>query len=452
MKKSILLAATIAGSGVGLMAASKKTDKNVLLIIVDDLNNTLGCYGHPIVKTPNIDRLAKQGIIFNDAYCNYPVSGPSRSSFLTGLYPESVDILDNQKRLASVLDEKITLPYLFKLNGFHTMGLGKIFHGKSNENDPKCWDEEYAYGPTKLGQTGEGRNISNGALKWCEWMAANGDDEDLQDGQNARKAVEFIKSPKDKPFFLAVGFHKPHDPFIAPKKYFDMYPLEICNPPVLPEGWQPPYKHTMPNETAVFNKFTDQDKREFLRSYYACTSYMDAQVGKLLKALEESGQLDNTLIVFFGDHGYHLGEHNWWNKVTLYQKGTNAPFIVAGQSVGKKGIVSNSMFEFVDLYPTFADIFNLKQTPVYLEGKSFKKTLKNPGKPFRSSVNAVVRRGEKLGRMVKNEQWRYVEWDDAKMGVELYNQKNDPMEYNNLAGDPAYKPVLDEMKKLIRRL
>jgi arylsulfatase A-like enzyme len=379
MNKSIILAAAIAGTGTAQLTAAKKADKNILLIVVDDLNNTLGCYGHPIVKTPNIDRLAKQGVIFNNAYCNYPVSGPSRSSFLTGLYPETVTILDNQKRLASVLDDKITLPYLFKLNGFHTMGLGKVFHGKSNENDPKCWDEEYAYGPTKLGETGEGRNISNGALKWCEWMAANGDDEDLQDGQNARKAVEFIKQKKEKPFFLAVGFHKPHDPFIAPKKYFDMYPLEICNPPVLPEGWQPPFKHTLPNETAIFNKFTDQDKREFLRSYYACTSYMDAQVGKVLKALEETGQLDNTLIVFFGDHGYHLGEHNWWNKVTLYQKGTNAPFIMAGSSVGEKGMTSNAMFEFVDLYPTFADIFNLKQTPTYLEGKSFKKVLKKPG-------------------------------------------------------------------------
>jgi len=451
MNKSILLAATVAGTGLLHVQAAKKTDKNVLLIIVDDLNTTLGCYGHPLVKTPNIDRLANQGVIFNNAYCNYPVSGPSRSSFLTGLYPESTTILDNQKRLVSVLGDKITLPYLFKLNGYHTMGLGKVFHGKSEENDPKSWDEEYAYGPTKLGETGEGRNISNGALKWCEWMAANGTDEDLQDGQNAAKAVEFIKRKKDKPFFVALGLHKPHDPFIAPKKYFDMYPLEICSPAIIPNGWNPPFKHTLPNETVIFNKFTDQDKREFLRSYYACTSFMDAQVGKVLKALEESGQLNNTLIIFMGDNGYHLGEHNWWNKVTLFQKGTNPPFIVYGQSVGKKGVVSNSMFEFVDLYPTLADIFKLKNTPGYLEGKSFAKMLKNPAKPFRKSVTAVVNRGKMLGRMVKNAQWRYVEWDDAKMGVELYNQQDDPIEYNNLANDPKYKSVIDGMKKLIRR-
>ncbi len=451
MNKSILLVATAVGSGIIPVTAAKKTDKNVLFIIVDDLNTTLGCYGHPIVKTPNIDRLAAMGVQYNNGYCNYPVSGPSRSSFLTGLYPETTTVLDNRKTLASVLGNRITLPYLFKQNGFETMGLGKVFHGKSADNDPKAWDEEYAYAPTKLGETGERRNISNGALSWCEWMAANGTDEDLQDGQSARTAVKFIKKPKDKPFFLALGLHKPHDPFIAPKKYFDMYPLEICTPPALPEGWIPPFKHTLPNETAIFNKFTDQDKREFLRSYYACTSYMDAQVGKVLKALEESGQMDNTLIIFMGDNGYHLGEHNWWNKVTLFQKGTNPPFIVAGQSVGKKGIKSNSMFEYVDIYPTLADIFNLKNTPNYLQGKSFKKMLLNSSKPFRKSVSAVVRRGEMLGRMVKNENWRYVEWDDAKMGVELYNQKNDPIEYKNLAIDPAYKSVLDEMKKLMHK-
>jgi iduronate 2-sulfatase len=451
MRKSILVAATLAGSGFGLLTAEKKADKNVLFIIVDDLNTTLGCYGHPVVKTPNIDRLASMGVQFNNAYCNYPVSGPSRSSFLTGLRPETTTILDNRKTLESVLGDRITLPYLFKQNGFYTMSIGKVFHGKNEENDVKAWDEVHGFGPTAIGKTGEKRNMTGGALKWCEWMAANGTDEDLEDGQNARKAVEFIKSKKEKPFFLALGFQKPHDPFIAPKKYFDMYPLEICNPPVLPEGWTPPFKHTLPNETAIFNKFTDQDKREFLRSYYACTSFMDAQLGKVLDALEASGQLDNTLIFFFGDHGYHLGEHNWWNKVTIFEKGTNAPFIVAGQSVAKKGVVSNSMFEFIDIYPTLADVMKLKDTPSYLEGKSFKKMLKNPTKPFRNFTSSVVSRGAMLGRMVKNTEWRYIEWDDAKKGVELYDQQNDPIEYHNLANDPAYSKVLDKMKKLMHK-
>ena len=427
----------------------KKTDKNVLFIIVDDLNTTLGCYGHPLVKTPNVDKLANMGVRFKHAYSNYAVCGPSRGSFLTGLKPESIGILDNRTPLQSVLGDKITLPSLFRQNGFYTMSLGKIFHGSKDHNDPNAWDEIYGYSATALGKKGETRNITDGVLKWCHWKAAEGDDEDQADGQIAKKAVEFIKAEKEKPFFLAVGFHKPHDPFIAPKKYFDMYPLEDCDPPELPEGWTPPYKHTLPGATTVFNKFTDQDKREFLRSYYACTSFMDAQVGKLLDALKESGQMENTLIVFFGDHGYHLGEHNWWNKVTVFEKGTNPPFIIAGQSVGQKGVDADAMFEYIDIYPTMANLFQLKNTPEYLEGKSFAEVIKDPALPFREEVRAIISRGEMLGRMVKNENYRYVEWDNGKKGRELYDQKNDPIEYNNLAENPEYLSVVSEMRTLL---
>lgn len=426
-----------------------KTDKNVLFIIVDDLNTTLGCYDHPLVKTPNIDKLASSGIKFNHAYCNYGVCGPSRGSFLTGLKPESIGILDNRTPLQNVIGDKITLPALFRQNGFYTMSLGKIFHGSKNHNDPKAWDEIYGYSPTELGKTGEERNMTDGVLKWCHWQAAEGDDEDQPDGQIAKKAVEFIKEKKEKPFFLAVGFHKPHDPFIAPKKYFDMYPLEDCTPPVLPEGWEPPYKYTLPGETKTFNKFTEQDKREFLRSYYACTSFMDAQVGKIIQALKESDQLDNTLIVFFGDHGYHLGEHNWWNKVTIFEKGTKAPFIISGNAVSKKGVESDAMFEYIDIYPTLANLFQLKNTPEYLEGASFAEILGNPSAQFRSEVRAIVNRGKMKGRMVKNEKYRYVEWGHGEKGRELYDQKNDPIEYNNLAEKSEYSEVVKEMKELL---
>ena len=430
-------------------ADEKKTDKNVLFIVVDDLNTTLGCYGHPVVKTPNIDKLAERGVRFNHAYCNYSVCGPSRGSFLTGLRPESIKVLDNRTPLKGVLGDKITLPYLFKMNGYYTMSLGKVFHGPKEDNDPKAWDEIYAYSATDIGKTGVGRNMTGDVLKWCQWMAAEGDDEDQADGQNAKKAVEFIKTKREKPFFLAVGFHKPHDPFIAPQKYFDLYPLEICRPPVLPEGWKPPYKHTLPGETVTFNKFTDLDKREFLRSYYACTSFTDAQIGKLVAALEETGQLENTLIILFGDHGYHLGEHNWWNKVTIFEKGTNAPFIMAGQSVGQKGAVSDAMFEYVDIYPTLANLFHLKNTPGDLEGKSFAEVVNNPKLPFRNEVRAIIGRGNMLGKMVKNKNYRYIEWDNGKMGKELYDQENDPVEYNNLAENPGYSNVIVEMKKLL---
>lgn len=454
MKNTILLLTAIAGNCFGqptrdIESERPEADRNVLFIVVDDLNTTLGCYGHPVVNTPNIDRLAQMGIRFNHAYCNYAVSGPSRSSFLTGLRPETINVLDNNTPLQSILGDRVTLPYLFKKNGFYTMSLGKVFHRDKEYNDPKAWDEIYSFTPTTVGKKGESRNMTAGALKWCEWMAAEGVDEDQADGQIAEKAVEFIKSEKDKPFFLAVGFHKPHDPFIAPKEYFDMYPLEICDPPGIPPGWQPPYNHTLPGETAVFNNFTDQDKREFLRSYYACVSFLDAQVGKLLKALEETNQLDNTLIVFFGDHGYHLGEHNWWNKVTIFEKGTNAPFIIAGQSVRVKGLVSDAMFEYIDIYPTLAELMKLNNTPQYLEGKSFAEMVYDPSKPFRSEVRAIVRRGEMLGHMVKTAKWRYVEWDNGLKGNELYDQITDPIEYNNLAGNIEYADLISELRTLL---
>jgi uncharacterized sulfatase len=435
------------------VAEEKKSDKNVLFIVVDDLTMTLGTYGHPIVKTPNIDRLAKMGVQFNNAYCNFAVCNPSRSSLLTGLRPETTTITNNVKPLQSILGDKVTLPALFKQNGFYTMSLGKIFHTpEEKHNDLKAWDEILNFETTPLGKKGESRNITDGALKWCEWQATEGDDEDQRDGQIAQRASEFIRNKQEQPFFLAVGFHKPHDPFVAPKKYFDMYPIEELDVHNPPESWSPPYEHTLPKQTKVFNKFSEQDKKEFLRSYYACSSFMDAQVGKLLDALEESGQMDNTLIVFFGDHGYHLGEHNWWNKVTLFEQGTGAPFIVAGQSVGKKGVKSKSMFEFVDIYPTLAEVLGLKNVPNYLEGKSFANVIHNPSEPFRKEVRAIIRRGDMLGKSVKNKQWRYIEWDDGKQGVELYDQNSDPLEYDNLAQNHEYSDVVTEMATLLHHL
>ncbi len=437
-------------AGRGSNGEQETNRPNVVFIVVDDLNNTLGCYGHPVVQTPHVDRLAEEGILFENAHCNYAVCNPSRSSFLSGLYPETIGILDNRVALQSVIDDRITMPALFRQNGYYTMSLGKVFHTNAEKhNDFSAWDEILGFGTTETGKKGESRNMSDGELKWCWWQAAEGDDMDQPDGQLAAKAVEFINGEHDKPFFLAVGFHKPHDPFIAPAKYFDLYPLEDCTPPALPEGWEPPYAHTLPNQTDIFNEFTEQDKREFLRSYYACTSFMDAQVGKVVEALETSGLMENTLIVFFGDHGYHLGEHNWWNKVTIYEKGTNAPFIISGPLTGKQGVRSEAMFEFVDIYPTLAEFAGLDSVPSHLEGESFAEVIADPSLPFRSEVRAVVNRGPMLGRTVKNAAWRYTEWDNGERGNELYDQVNDPVEYINLADDKDYTEVVQEMRELL---
>lgn len=457
MNKLILILA-IVSFGIGCKHSVKnkenkevKTDKNILFIIVDDLNTTLGTYGHQIVKTPNIDQLAENGIKFTQAHCNFAVCGPSRGSLLSGVLPQNIGIVDNRTPLQDVLEGRVTLPNLFKQNGYHTVSIGKVFHGNKNgHGDNQAWDEIYNFKDTELGETGKKRNLTDDKVKWCWWQMREGTDLDQQDGQNAQKAIEILKTRHDKPLFLALGFSKPHDPFVAPKKYFDMYPLEECNPPKLPEAWKPVYPHSFSNRAyhEIFKNFTDQDKREFLRAYYACTSFMDAQLGKVIKGLEESGKLDNTLIVFFGDHGYHLGEHNWWNKVTIYEKGTKTPFIIAGNAVGKKGVESDAMFEFIDIYPTLADLFDL-QAPAHIEGKSFKSVINDPSKSFRSEVRAITRRGDKFGAMVKNKDWRYIEWDNGEKGQELYDQHNDPFEYNNLADDPEYSKVLNEMKNLI---
>ncbi|MFY0626768.1 MAG: sulfatase [Reichenbachiella sp.] len=426
------------------------TDKNVLFIIVDDLKPVLGTYDHPLVKTPNIDALAKSGVQFNNAHCNFAVCGPSRGSFMTGLRPETLGILDNTTPLQPRIVGKPTLPHLFKLNGFETLGIGKTFHDKEPDHeDAKAWDAYFKFESTELGMQGERRNFVEGKMPWCYWQATEGTDDDQEDGLIAKKAVELIKTKRDKPFFLAVGLKKPHDPYVAPKKYFDMYPLEKCDPHEVPEGWTAPYPHTLLKWSKEFSNFTDTDKREFLRSYYACVSFMDAQIGRIMDALKQSGQLDNTLVVFFGDHGYHLGEQGWWNKVTVYEEGTNAPFIMAGNSVGKKGIKSKAMFEFIDIYPTMAELMGLQDVPDYLEGKSFASVVKDPELPFKDQIYAVTRRGDMLGRMVKNKDWRYIEWDFGKQGAELYNQIEDPLEYNNLAQSAKYSMVVDEMKKLL---
>ncbi len=427
-----------------------KTDKNVLFIIVDDLKPTLGTYGDQLAITPNIDLLAKDGVQFNNAYCNFAVCGPSRSSFLTGLRPESLGILDNITNLQPVIGDRKTLPHLFKANGYETIGIGKTFHDQNPlQEDEEAWDAYYKFETNELGNQGEKRNVTNGTFPWCYWQMTEGTDLDQQDGQVTQKAVDLIKMKRDNPFFLAVGLHKPHDPFVAPKKYFDMYPLENCAPPEMPEGWETAYPYSIPGGKKVFDLMTDQDKRELRRSYYACTSFMDAQVGRIIDALKESGQYENTLIVFFGDHGYHLGEHEWWNKVTVYEEGVNAPFIVKGNAVGKTGVKSSAMFEFVDIYPTLVELMRLKDAPEYMEGKSFASLLADPESSFKDAVYATTLRGDITGSMVKTKDWRYIQWDKGEKGEELYHQGNDQQEYTNVAMNPENGEVIAQMKALL---
>ena len=424
--------------------------RNVLFIAVDDLNHSLGCYGHSVVKSPNIDELAWRGVRFDRAYCQFPVCNPSRSSLLTGLRPDITGVLNNTTPFRSKLPEVITLPQLFRNHGYFTARLGKIFHGRASTDDPKAWDVTSDPKPTRRGQKGQGRNLTGGRVKWCRWLAAEGGDEDQPDGQVAAEAIRLLEQRGQSPFFLAVGFYKPHDPFIAPKRYFDLYPLERLKPPQDPSDRSPELPQAIASGwKAEFNRFTNRERQEFMRAYYAGISFMDAQVGKIIAAMDRLRLWHNTTVVFFGDHGYHLGERGWWNKNTLFELSARAPLIVVTPDMKNPGVHCSRIVEFVDIYPTLADLHGLP-APGNLAGTSFKPLLNDPNLSGKKMAFTQVQRGRIAGRSVRTERWRYNEWDEGRQGVELYDHDNDPGEYYNLAHDPRHAQTITELKKLLR--
>lgn len=433
---------------------------NILFIAVDDLRNDLGCYGHPQVQTPNIDRLARRGVRFDRAYCQYPVCNPSRTSLLTGLRPDATGVLDNNTNFRTKLPDVVTLPQLFRQHGYFAASLGKIFHRgltmedqRAEMDDKPSWDAASYFQATARGQEGGGRNLTGGRLEWCRWLAAEGDDEDQPDGQIAREAIKLLEQRGDKPFFLALGFHKPHDPFNAPKKYFDLYPLaklklsqDAINrapepPPIIPGG----------AFREAFARFTDQERREFMRAYYAGVSFTDAQVGKVLDALDRLQLADNTIIVVFGDHGYHLGERGWWNKNTLFELSARAPLIVVAPEMKAKDKASARLVEFIDIYPTLAELARLP-APARLQGRSFVPLLNATQRAWKEAAFTQVQRGKTAGRSVRTERWRYTEWRNesgAVSGAELYDHRADPHEWKNLAHDVKYAATRTELAALL---
>ena len=434
---------------------------NVLLITADDLRPELGCYGHRVVKSPNIDRLAARGVRFDRAYCQYPVCNPSRTSFLTGLRPDTTRVLDNGTQFRRNLPDVVTLPQHFRQSGYVSVGLGKIFHrGLTMEDlrpemdDPPSWDVTKYFQATPLGLQGEGRNLTGGRVAWCRWLAADGTDDDQPDGQIAAEAVGWLearaKKVSAKPFFLAIGFHKPHDPFIAPKKYFDLYPLEALTPPPSDDTNDLPIAIGGGAWRKEFDRFTDRDRREYVRSYYAGVSFTDAQVGRVLDALDRLGLAGNTVVVFLGDHGFHLGERGWWNKNTIFELSARVPLIVAAPSAKAAGKTATGLVELLDLYPTLVELCGLEPPRQALEGRSFRAMLDDPGQPGKPAAYTQVRRGNIDGRTVRTDRWRYTEWDGGRQGVELYDHARDPEERLNLATDSAHRGTVAELSALLK--
>ncbi|MFC1636993.1 sulfatase, partial [Planctomycetota bacterium] len=322
--------------------------------------------------------------------------------------------------------------------------------GRTSTDDPKAWDVTSDPKATRLGQKGQGRNLTGGRVKWCRWLAAEGGDEDQPDGQVAAEAIRLLEQHRQGSFFLAVGFYKPHDPFIAPKRYFDLYPLEHLKPPRDPADRSDELPQAIASGWKTeFGRFTDRERREFMRAYYAGISFMDAQVGKIIAAMDRLGLWHNTTVVFFSDHGYQLGEHGWWNKNTLFELSARAPLIVVTPEMNSRGNHCSGIVEFVDIYPTLADLHGLP-APDNLAGASFKPLLNDPNLPGKKMALTQVQRGSIAGRSVRTERWRYTEWDEGRQGVELYDHDNDPGEYYNLAHDSRHARTIARLKKLLR--
>ena len=457
LKTGAAAATAVLGSRTGLLSTSQGSDaeaprpnKNVLFIAVDDLNHSLGCYGHPLVRSPNIDKLAARGIRFDRAYCQFPVCNPSRTSLLTGLRPDSTGVLNNTTAFRSKLPDAVTLPQLFRENGYFTARVGKIFHARTETDDPKAWDSKSDPKGTSRGKKGQGRNLTGGSVKWCRWLAADGDDEDQPDGQIAVEAIRLLEQHHGAPFFLAVGFHKPHDPFVAPKRYFDLYRLEQMQLIRDPADRSPEHPQSIGSDWKKdFDRFTDRERREFMRAYYAGISFIDTQVGKLMAAMDRLKLWRNTTVVFFGDHGYQLGDHGWWNKNTLYEPSARSPMIVVTPEM-TGGASCSRIVEFVDIYPTLADLHGLR-APNNLAGTSFRPLLGNPNLPWKKAAFTQVQRGVTAGHSVRTDRWRYTEWDRGKQGAELYDHDSDPGEYYNLAGDPEHARTIEELRRLLRQ-
>ena len=456
-RRRFLKAGSAAALGVrsSLLSTSQGADgtranKNVLFIAVDDLNHSIGCYGHSVVKSPNMDKLAARGVRFDRAYCQFTVCNPSRTSLLTGLRPDTTGVLNNTTPFRSKLPDVVTLPQLFRDDGYFTARVGKIFHARGETDDPKAWDSTSDPRGTPRGNRGEGRNLTGGRVKWCRWLAAEGDDEDQADGQIAAEAIRLLEQHRAGPFFIAVGFHKPHDPFVAPKQYFDLYPLKRLEPHHDPADRSPEHPQAIGSAWKKdFDRFTDRERREFMRAYYAGISFIDAQVGKLMGAMDRLELWHNTTVVLFGDHGYQLGDHGWWNKNTLYEPSARSPMIVAAPGM-TKGAGCSRIVEFVDIYPTLADLHELR-APKNLAGTSFKTLLSDPSLPGKQAAYTQVQRGAIAGHSVRTDRWRYTEWDRGRQGAELYDHLSDPGEYHNLVSNPEHAPTIERLRGLLRQ-
>lgn len=448
---------------------------NVLFLVADDLNCDLGCYGHPYAKSPHLDALAATGVRFDRTYCQYPVCSPSRSSFLTGRRPYVTRVLTNPRggRLSTDYTQKphfrdsipdtITMPELFRQSGAYAVRrIGKLYHygvpgqiGTSGLDDLKSWDTVVNPAGRDKAEENKVFTLKPGSFGGTlSWLAAEGKDEEFTDGLSATSAISQLEEfeKQGKPFFLAVGFYRPHTPYVSPRKYFDQYQREAIVLPTLSEG----DKKRLPamayaSAHAEQDSMTDTQRRETMQAYWSAISHMDAQVGRVLQALDRLKLRNKTVVIFTSDHGYHMYQHGLWQKMSLFENSARVPLIISAPGMAGNGKTSLALAELVDLYPTLADLCGLK-APDYLDGKSLKSVLQDPAVHVKDAAYTQVNwggqsSGKGTGVGVRTERWRYTAWNDGAGGEQLYDMQNDPGEMSNLAGDNAPKEVLEDLRK-----
>lgn len=514
----------LAGISSVATASEETTKPNVLFVAVDDLAAVAGCYGHPLVKTPHLDRLAAKGVRFDRAYCQIPLCNPSRASVLTGMRPDRTRVYDLARHFRDEMPHVLTLPQLFRGHGWQVARVGKIYHadvpnsiGTSGLDDSTSW--QTVVNPKGRDVLDAGQIINptperpiSAALSW---LAAEGRDEEQTDGLIAGSALQLLSeaaaAPADRPsgepatpaaappvqtpdtliagrpFFLSVGFFRPHTPFVAPRKYFDMYPLDQIHLPETPAGDRDdvPAAAFAHNCRVPHYGLDEQVCRQALQAYFASVSFVDAQFGRLLDALDTLELAENTIVVVWSDHGYHLGEHGGiWQKRTLFEPSARVPLLIyvpdailrrtptsvtrsgdddvrisrvrTGQANSGNGQSCARIVELIDLYPTLAELCGLKP-PATANGRSLVPLLRDPGSPWdATAVTQILRPGREggppiMGRSIRTDRWRYTEWNEGRDGRELYDHWNDPQEYRNLAAEADFQAVVSGLRKEFQR-
>ena len=451
---------------LSISAFSQGKKPNILLIISDDLTTSaLGAYGNSLMKTPAIDQLAKEGFLFENTYSQYPVCGPSRASFMFGYYPTATQTYGYVSGREQVGPSKKSMAQFFKEKGYYTARVSKIFHmgvpidienGSDGTDDPDSWTERFNSQGPEWKSSGSAELVQNNPEGTIERKGGNvmtlvqseGGDLAQSDGKTAQKVIELIRQHKNEPFFLAVGLVRPHVPFVAPKEYFEPYPWEkIVPPPVITGDWEDIPEKGINYVTTQNSEMSYAQKQKAIAAYYASVSFMDAQVGKILAALKAEGLEENTIVIFTSDHGFHLGEHDFWMKVSLKEESVKVPLIIRapGISPGK----SSAFAELVDLYPTLLDLSGFQKAQE-LQGKSLVPILKGQEDSVRDFAFSVTQDGNTY--LIRTERWAFIQYGKTgEHGLELFDMYQDPGQFTNLAKLDTFQSVVNDMQGLLAK-